>query len=539
MKKIIVTISVLVLSIIAVTWLYFKNLNTPENSNENVFKVIPTDASLIFEYKNEDSFYDIFKDFSLFKDVLGKTQLAQLETLKKLFVDDAAFSKVFNGTNLFFSLHKTKKNESEILIVAPLLNNQIQNTDEFIAKIKLKYKLVDEIDAKQPVFQLELNPQTKFYFIIHQNLLIGSFDQDLVNNSKKEILSGKDSTAFKIDFKNPRNKNAIANLYINFANLPDLLNNFTNRKNPEETFGLKSMDAYASLNINYKSDAFMFNGITAVNTKAINYFNLFLAQQPGKNTLKDILVTDAASYNFFYVSDWDKFENGLNVLFEQRKETQKKKTQLKSIDQRHSVNIEKELMPVLGNEFGMVQLASGDRIGLVKTKNTNRLSFILSTISTESDAEIRHFDDSSLLYYYFGDPFKYFNRPYYAIIENHLVVANNITALRRFLSDYKNQNFLDRSDKNINFQQYLPNQGNVFYFIHNSNAKAIIKSFLSVQAFNNFKSNNFDWKSIYALSIQFSADKDKFYTNLYMSKTPYENALLPTIDTLITDSITR
>ena len=116
--------------------------------------------------------------------------------------------------------------------------------------------------------------------MLYQSLLIGSFNKDLVSHSKKQITAGKDSAEFKIDFKSPRNKNSISNFYINFSKLPDLLNNFTNKKNPEETFGLKSMEAFASLNINYKSDAFMFSGITTVNTKAINYFNLFLDQQP-------------------------------------------------------------------------------------------------------------------------------------------------------------------------------------------------------------------------------------------------------------------
>ena len=537
MKKIIFIISVLLLTIIAVTWLYFKNLSTSENSSENVFKVIPADASLIFEYKNENSFYDIFKDFSLFEDVLGKNQIAQLTVLKRFFVDDANFSKRLSGTNLFFSIHKTNKNETEVLIVAPFIIKQ--NTEEFIGKIKSKYKIISDNDTQQPIYQLAFSNQSQFYFMLHQSLLIGSFNKDLVSHSKNQITAGKDSAEFKIDFKSPRNKNSIANLYINFSKLPALLNNFTDKKNPEETFGLKNIEAFASLNINYKSDAFMFSGITTVNTKAINYFNLFLDQQPGNNSLKDILVDDAASYNFFYVSNWNKFKNGLNLLFEQRKETQKMKAQLKNIDLRHSIHIEKELMPILGNEFGVMELASGDKIGLLKTKNTNRLSFLLSTISTENDEEIRHFDDSNLLYYYLGDPFKYFARPYYAIIENHLVVANNVSALRRFLADYRNQKFLDRTDNNINFQQYLSNEGNVFYFIHNSNAKGIIKSFLSQPAFNNFKSDDFDWKNVYGLSIQFSANKDKFFTNFYMNKIPKQQNNITTVDSLFIDSLTR
>lgn len=539
MKKIIIIISVLILGIVAVTWLYFKNLSATEHSNESVFKVIPNDAAIVFEYKNEDSFYDIFNDFSLFGDLLGRNNLEHLNALKQVFVDDANISPSFKKSNLFFSLHQNQRNNAEILIVAPFSKEAGSDPEEIIASLKTKFRLISDADANQPLYQLSFNNKSTFYFIIYQSLMIGSFEKTLVNHSKELILSGKENNSFKIDFKSPRNKNSIANLYLNISKIPDLLNNFSDRKNPSETFALKYVDAFASLNINYQSSAFMFSGVTKVNEKANNYFNLFLNQESGNNTLKNILPFDAATYSFFYVSDYKKFKQGLNKLFVFRKESEKLKKQLDNITQRHSINIDKELMPVMGNEFGVMQLASGDKIGVVKTTNTIRLSFLLSTISSEAVENIRRFDDSYLLYSYLGDPFKSFQRPYYIIIENHLIVANNTIALRNFQKNYTNQNLLSRSDKNIDFQQYLSNQGNIFYFIHNSNAKAIVKSFLSGKAHENFKSDDFDWKNIYGLSIQFSADKDKFFTNLYLSKIPEPQNLLPSVDSVLVDSLVQ
>ncbi|HET8828488.1 MAG TPA: hypothetical protein VFM79_04070, partial [Pelobium sp.] len=231
-----------------------------------------------------------------------------------------------------------------------------------------------------------------------------------------------------------------------------------------------------------------------------------------------------------YVSDYKKFKNQLKDLLIYQKEYDALNKQILNISSKHAINLDKEIMPVLGKEFGVFQLASGDNIGIVKTTNTNRLSFILSTISSEVSDNIRHFDDSFILYNYFGDPFKQFRRPYYATIENHLIVANNTTALKRFISNYKSQNLIGLTDKNIDFQQYLSNQGNIFYFIHNSNSKAVVRSFLSKPAYKNFRDDNFNWEDIYGFSIQFSADKDKFFTNLYMNHTPEKDELLPEID---------
>ncbi|RZJ32820.1 MAG: hypothetical protein EOO18_09760 [Chryseobacterium sp.] len=225
------------------------------------------------------------------------------------------------------------------------------------------------------------------------------------------------------------------------------------------------------------------------------------------------------------------------MLFDQRKETAKRNNQLKTIAKKHSVNIEKELPLTLGNEFGWIQIASGDKLGILKSKNVRRLSFLLSTISNEAEGPIRRFDDSDILYYFLGDPFKNFHRPYYAVIENHLVVANNLSAIRRFLKNYENQDLLNRTDKNISFQQYLSNQGNIFYFIHNSNSKSVISSYLNRDVYKDFKGENFNWKNMYGLSIQFSADKDKFFTNLYMSKIPIPETSSSSIDSLSLDTL--
>jgi|GEM_PF-1020098 len=534
MKKIIIIISFLLLCVFAVTWLYFKDIYSSEKSVDKVFSVIPDDASLIFEYKNEDSFYDIFKDFTLFSDVIGKKNIDHLKALKNIFVDDELFSSHFSQNELFFSLHKTTKQHAAILVLVPLTRKQLENSEDIFELLSSKYQLDKHTSEKNTLYTISFNNQSKFFFSIYKSMVVGSFDESLLKLTLEK--KGKSENTFLSKdngFSESRNKNAIANLYINYNNLHQLMSNFSRKSNPAETFGLKSFNAFSSLNINYQSNAFMFSGITELNGGKKNYANIFLDQEPGKSTLMNLLPFDAASYLFYYVSDPAKFKTSLNELFIQRKESDKRNTQLKSIAQKHSINIEKEFPLALGKEFGWIQIASGDKLGIVKTKNISRLSFLLSTISSETDGIIRRFDDSDILYYYLGDPFKTFKRPYYAVIENHLVVSNNLPAIKRFLKNYETQDFLSRTDKNISFQQYLSNQGNIFYFIHNSNSKSVISSYLSRDVYRNYRGDNFNWRNIYGLSIQFSADKDRFFTNLYMSKIPQR-----VNTTVLTDSLT-
>ncbi len=529
MKKLVIIISALFLGIIAVTWLYFKKINSTGVSNEKIFNVIPNDASLIFEYNNEAYFYDIFKDFNLFSETLGKDAVTHLTALKQVFVDDATISPNFEQSNIFFSLHPGSSYSADLLIVAPISSDGV-NEKVLIETLTKKYRVTKTPEKQNAIYQLQFSNKSLFHFIVHKGMVVGSFEENLVKKSIAQILNNQENDSFNVDFNALRNKNSISNLYINFSKLRGLINNFSNRKNPSDTYSLKSIDASASLNINYQKNAFMFSGITNPNLKVKNYFNLFLTQQPGVSTIAKQLPYDVANYSLYYVSDYKQFKKGLVELLTQRKELDKLNIQIKNISTRHAINLDKEMIPVLGKEFGVFQVASGDEIGIIKTTNTSRLSFILSTISSEVNSDIRHLDDSFILYNYFGDPFKSFKRPYYTTIENHLVVANNTRALSRFMDNYKSQRLLGFTDKNIDFQQYLSNQGNIFYFIHNSNSNAIVRSFLSKPAYKEYRSDNFRWSEVYGLAIQFSADKDKFFTNLYMNHAPESNIQLTEID---------
>ncbi len=538
MRKIIITISLLIIAAFATAWLYFNNISSSESTTEKAFNTIPADASLIFEYKNETSFYDIFKDFTLFEAVLGQNISKHLTALKNTFIDNTSFNDALSTSELYFSVHQTDKNQADVLIIAPLNNKQLESSQESIQNLKQKFKIEEKVLNKTTSYTLTFNNQSKFYFTLAKNVWIGSFNENLVQKALLES-SNKKQKFFKGEsFSSVRNKNAIANLYINYPNLASFLAGFSKKDKPAETENLKTFPAFSSLNINYQKNAFMFSGITELEQKG-SYPALFLNQQSGKCTLLDLVPFDAASYLFYFVSNQQTFQKDLNALFEKRKERNKKNSQLQNISQRHSINIEKEFPLVLGKEFGSIQVASGNKIGIIKTNNTGRLSFILSTISTPINSKISRFDDSDILYYHLGDPFKGFRRPYYAIIENHLLVSNSMQALHGFLQNYEEQNFLSRTDRNLQFQQYLSNQGNIFYFLHNSNAKAVIKSYLSSKVNQQFKSDDFGWKNIYGISVQFSADKDKFFTNLYMSKVPELEDTNTQADSLLLDSLLK
>ena len=539
MKKILFIISILLFVVSNVTWLYFKNLASESNSSAKILSLIPDDAALVFEYKNEDSFYEIFKNFTLFRDILGDVSFEQLSSLKSNFINDPQISESLDKSKLYISIHKTAKNKADFLIVAPLPKTYFKDNSlaDLIQIFSKKFVVKTYKYANEEVYEVILKDNTSFKFIIRSSVLIGSYDLALVKRAIDHIIN------MARDVKNipeiPRNQNSIANLHINFSRLPDFISNFSRHKNHENLSCLKNFKASAILNINYQSDAFMFSGITIPDTINSQYANLFLNQQPGKLTLDKILPIDGASYCAYFVSEPKIFQRDLHNLFKQTNIYQQLKNKIENISKKHSINIEGEFSQVLGNEFGVVQLASGEKMGVVKIVNSDRAAFLLSTISSETQTRIRRYDDSKLLYYFFGEPFLTFERPYFATFDNYLIVSNSQPALKSFLTNYEQQKLLSQNEKYIHFQQYLSNQGNIFYFLHNKNAKKIINTFLSNQTNQVLQNKGFQYKNFYGLSMQFSADKNKFYTNLYMNMPDNKIASSELADSLYIDSLNK
>ncbi len=536
MRNFYILIFTLVIVVIGVTWLYFKNITPDVQNSERIFAITPNQTPLIFEFKNDESVYDIFKDFELFGNTIGRDNFSKIKALKAVFLDNKEVNNFLSDRNIFISLHATNPDETDFLLYTVLKNNfsNAKTQKQIIANIRKKYKLQEFEINGATCYKIQFNKGLVFTIYFTNRLVLGSFSLDLV---KRCIQKSQQATTIQSTWKienMKKNANSIANIYINYAALGTYLNNFSRKLEEPQLAGLKTLIASSVLNMNFKNEAFMFSGNTTADGSSKQFLNLFLNQEPQTITLKNLVPEETSSYLIYALSNRQKFEQDLQQLFRSRNEQKRLSRQIKNIAQKHGINLENELKNNnWGKEFGVFTLASGDKIGIIKTGKSQKLNFVLSTISSLVDDRIYRFSDSNLLYYYFGDPMKPFSRPYFAFIENHVIIATNTSVINRFINNYNRQNLLSQTPRFRNFQQFIANQANISFFIHNKNSRYLIGSFLSKKANEAYKSDDFGLKDFYALSLQLSADNQKFYTNLYMNKLPLD---LP--DELESDSLT-
>ena len=153
------------------------------------------------------------------------------------------------------------------------------------------------------------------------------------------------------------------------------------------------------------------------------------------------------------------------------------------------------------------------------------MQFFLEPLSLEYSENIRKLNYPGLLYYYFGDPFKQFNKPYFTIIDNQMIVSNSARSLQRYISRYS-RNLLYTNDQFENFDRLVADHSNISIFIHIKNSRSNITSNLKRAYAANFRSEEYGLKKFYGLSYQWTSEGEHFFTNFYSG---YEN------DTAISD----
>lgn len=516
MRRLVIITVILLVITAAITVAYFKNVRLPGQQSGKVMSAIPADASLVFEYKNDPDFYELLGKDSLLTTLIGEQRQYQLKNLKTDVLHNPDLKLFFDGQSIFISVHPQK--DSIAFLITTLGNKPMEAAFEKFSSLK-----TDDIDivnttlAGRPGLAVSLKKIGKKLYIVNQgeNIYSASFSKQLIEASAV-YRSQKHADVF-VQMTDRQNANSIANLYVNYLALEPLFDDLFKSKNNDLLRSFRQLPAVASLNLNYKSDALMFNGTSHIRSVDPNsYLSLFRYQQPTINELKDIFpATTAYSVNFA-VSDPVKFENNLFQWQIQNGTNVEKKAVLNRIKRETAVDLTKEFMNVLGNEFAIITTRYQEKLAIVRLKNGLQLRPFLVNISTMVTEDAGQFNYDKLPLFLLGDAFSIFRRPYFIIVDNYLILCGSQTGLLEYYRNYTNGNLLSHNDEYRRFDNLQAEKSNVSFFIQFKNSQQLLLSELKPQYADAFEKKNAGWNKYYAASYQFTtADKD-FYTNFYM-----------------------
>ncbi|WP_299514346.1 hypothetical protein [Mucilaginibacter sp.] len=515
MRRLIIITIMLLMATAAITVVYFKNLNTPGLHAGQTMRSIPDNAAIVFEFNNDDGFYDIFKGNKLFASIIGGQQLNDLDVLHKQLLANPLIQKFFTGQNAFISCHPSKNHTIDLLLTIAATKELKPSYIDQLTKQTNKGLLVTPVlyDGKKGYIIYSTTIKKRFYLLTKEDgIYSGSFSKDLIDQCAKYIPQ-KDKQIF-LELPEQQNSTSLANLYINYSQLNPLFEQVFKNKNTDIFKSFCLLPALAALNLNFKSDALLFTGFSNIqHNQAADYLSLFAGQQPVSNQLKDIFPSTTAYSICFAVSNPKKFKADLSDWYMKARLQHEKDSIFNKVKAETGINLITEFNQVLSNEFAVVTTRYMEKFAIITLTDGSAFRPVMQNISKMTSDGIGQLNYNKLPFFLLGNAFSQFNHPWFMIIDNYLILANSETELKSYYDTYINRKFQSKMLQYDQFDNLVAERSNVAWYINFKNALPILKRDLNDEFYAAFEYNEPGWKSFYAASYQLIAADKNFYTS--------------------------
>jgi len=509
MKKIVILTSALFLGVAFMAYIYFSKLGTDNDAKDLALQSATNNAALVFSFQNDKGFYDIIEGQQLLQQVLGKDKMSLLKQLKTGIIDDNQLNRYLKDQQVYISVLPDSNKTLNFLITL-----QIQEEKE-LKKLYEQLKLKKAIsEHAKDLYTVKVNDSLSIYLGIHNQVLTASTSLKLINDANVRLTENPFTEYIKEN--NRQIKNVLAHVYINFNQAPLLLKNIIAGNINGEIAVFNQQNSFAVLNYNFSKEKVLFSGNTELKDQ-FNYLKLFENTTAQNTSIQNILPDNTANYALYAYDDYNKWSKKLNSWQAQTKVITKVNGVIQNIKNDYRIDLNAIFSTYTKNQFILFQLSSTEKLGAIALSNGEKVKQLLLDVSADYNEDIKLFKSSDILYSYFGEPFKKFGRPYYAIVDNNLVVANNASTVQSFLNDYKNNRLLIQTPQYLDAVNQISTTSNVSYYINTKNSADIFRNNIQLPFYKHLRADS-GLKSFDTFYYQMSADKNKFITNLLLNK---------------------
>ncbi len=535
-----IILAVVIIAVISASYFVIKDFTMPTDSP---VKAVPQSSALFLEIKNPQEIINEISDTNnIWRDLCS---ISKFEELNKnlMFFDSLSMKNkklkdVFND-KMIISFHTSVKNKVEVLLLIKLKNRRQSSAfrnivesayrnDAIIIHQKLNGERINKVILK--------NTDKIFAYAIKNGVFIGSYSILLIGEALEQI-SSKNAIDNDYLFNKVRltaGKRINANLYINFSNFNKLISVFTNEDNNKNIEHFKHFAEWSELDLLIKDNELLLNGYTVASDSVPRYLSLFKDQSPQKIEIINILPFNTT---LIYDLGFEDFA-GFFGNYKNYSKTYKTKLQnkIKNINKKYNIDIEKYILPWIGNEVAMASTAnntyefSESSFVIIHSKNVADAKKKLNALSKKipgssrnisyKNYKINKINISDLMLGFFGPAFSKIENNYYTFIDNYVIFANSSSSLKDFLNVYLSGKTLDLNENFKDFSDNISESSNLFFYYDFRNSHDLLKLYLKDGIFSEIKNNIEYLHNFQAFAFQFSSINKMFYTNIYLKNNP-------------------
>ncbi|MEM7106823.1 MAG: hypothetical protein AAF519_01260 [Bacteroidota bacterium] len=493
----------------------------------DLLNYVPESASLVYE---TSGFFDTWN--SLVQGLFWNS----LETIEKPRSLNQWFGKIdslqagsldrLTNKRLILSWHRTSRNASDLVLY---IDTQSAESQKALAQILNIIQEESQVGSHNRMYQgfkiqeLRADSETSFSYIIHENIFVGSYTPFLVEDVIRLIIND-----FNGGFYNqtewfssvPKLGSDQGNMYLNIARLEDLF------KTLSSDIHLKTFAGASYFDLNLDDNSFLFSGFTETSSR--DYLNTLAGQTPQKNNFKYFLSNSVGYFLQIGIQDGLKWHSSLLDYWNLNDEDFLKKRL--NFGNKYDFDFERAY-GWMGKGLALASKPSivhdDDKLVLIDAKDIsealNHLNLFSESLYEAGDSVyIEQFDDISIReikvsefpYFMWGPIFKGFDKTFYTVIDDYLVFAERIDAVKGLLADIEIENTLGRSVEYSRFEATTLEESNFKIVV---NTTAVLDQLIDL--------SRDDWKKFLLknqsalddfryVAVDFSALDDGFYSNL-------------------------
>ena len=527
MKRFAIIITLIILVLFG-AYLWFDYFIKSPRSYD-LISYVPESAAFVVETNNFPDTWNSFTESSSWQSLNGINAVRQtnlwLGEIDSLSEKKGVLDQL-TKQGLLISGHKTSQSSLDIVLYVNISTSESQESLAQILKLMEREKsptLSTRVYQGFEIQEVVLSSDHAFSYIIDDNMFIGSFTPFLVEDVIR-LIQGDFKSSFysqNASFETvPKLGTDEGNLYIDMDGLNDLGNVLTSEVDIVDF----ATSCYFDFSIN--KDYLLLSGFTE--TTPLNYLSTLADQSPQKNNFKYYLPNNIGYY--YQIGLEDGLEWHSNLLDYWNSRNQDFINDRLQFADTYNFDFERAYS-WLGKGLALsctpTVTKESDKLIIVDSKDINEalnhLNVFSESLNNENDSAyiekfgeltIRELPVNEFPYFIWGAPFNGFERTFYTVIDDYLIMAEKIEIIKALVTDIETENTLGRSVDYNKFQSTTLEESNFKVIVNTSRIMDtfVDKSSASWQGFlqENLESLN-DFRFI---GIDFSSLDDNFYSNI-------------------------
>lgn len=551
LKKILITFLIVPIVGSAIYgYFYFKQVKTPLTP---VLKAIPSDAVCITEAHDFTATWKSFsQENAIWKELLSVDAFQELNLkinfFDSVFVHGAKVLNIDENTKIYLSVHAdTAKGVDFILAFNIPLTAEKRAVNDIIEQaIPMMYTKSDTLVAGIAVHQYSLRDGKKFYSYLNNTVFVLSYSPDLIEKSARTLVSNSSllqNKSFTKVLKTAGTESS-ANVFVNFKNLSGIMPQYLSDNNKTFIDAMSNFAQWISMDLNLKNDIITMNGFSYSIDSLHDYLSLFKNQKAPKIQLTSLMPINTAFFSYVGVYDGQKYLRDLKQFNHSTALNEKYDNQLKALESKYGIDLIYFFNSWIGNEMASVITESygekyaPEEYAIFKAKDIDKAKAAFSDLSQsihvnasieiedENDVEdyrnfeIGKLDIPAFLPLIFGKAFPSFDKHYYTVVNDYIVIAESAASLRSIINFYSAGRTLMKDKHYLKFAESLSENSNFFVYSAVARSPKLYANQLESGLAKKVEKNAPLFRKFQSLALQFKASGDLFYNNLCLKYNP-------------------